>query len=430
MSKRTLATLPCHWRLARQRRWGRDFRLPCAGSKLPVAQNKARAERRGSILIVTMCICFLLAGMVLVFCRSMRVEAIASANQVASVSASAIERGAEQYALAIIDQQKDQVYYNAESTYYGVQVGDGYFFLLRPNYGDDTLPQFGFVDEAGKLNINTATLEMLLRLPGMTDDLAAAIMDWRDEDSDVTALGAENEYYLSLPQPYYCKNGPFEAVEEMLLVRGMTPEAMYGQNYSLTGMMNRDPNAQNQMLNTDPALARGLYDLLTVYSTEPNTATTTTTTTRGGAVTGGQQTQQPKKGLININTAPRDVLFCLPGIEDSDVTNLLSARNSANITPGDMTWAASALGGKAQAISQYITGSSYQYSADILAVAGNGRGFKHVRIVIDARSSPPKIVFRRDLTDQGWPMDQETLRSLRAGQGVPTSNRQMLGGSL
>ena len=95
-----------------------------------------------------------------------------------------------------------------------------------------------------------------------------------------------------------------------------------------------------------------------------------------------------------------------------------------------MTWATSALGGKAGAVAQYITGSSYQYSADILAVTGNGRGFKRVRIVIDARSSPPKIVFRRDLTDQGWPMDPQTLRSLRAGQGVPSSNRQLLGGSL
>ena len=394
--------------------------------------NVVVRNRRGTILIVTMCICFLLAGMVLVFCRSMRVEAIASANQVASVSASAIERGAEQYALAIIDQQKDQVYYNAESTYYGVQVGDGYFFFLRPNYGDDTLPQFGFVDEAGKLNINTATLEMLMRLPGMTDDLAAAIMDWRDEDSDVSNFGAENEYYLALRQPYYCKNGPFEAVEEMLLVRGCTPEVMYGQNYSLQGVMNRDQSAQNGMFNTDPALARGLYDLLTVYSVEPNTGTTATTAGANTGRTGAtnQQTQQPKKGLININTAPRDVLYCLPGIEDSDVTNLLSARSSANITPGDMTWATSALAGKAGAISQYITGTSYQYSADILAVTGNGRGFKHVRVVIDARTSPPKIVFRRDLSDQGWPMDQETLRSLRAGQGVPTSNRQMLGGSL
>ncbi|HEV8292327.1 MAG TPA: helix-hairpin-helix domain-containing protein [Tepidisphaeraceae bacterium] len=385
-------------------------------------------RRHGTILIVTMCICFLLAGMVLVFCRSMRVEAIASANQVASVSASAIERGAEQYALAIIDQQKDQVYYNAESTYYGVQVGDGYFFFLRPNYGDDSLPSFGFTDEAGKVNINTATLEMLLRLPGMTDDLAAGIMDWRDEDSDISNFGAENEYYLSLPQPYYCKNAPFEAVEEVLLVRGATAELVYGQNYLLQGAIGRDQMTQNTMLNTDPALARGLYDLLTVYSIEPNTGTTTGG--GGGTTGGGNQQQQPRRGLINVNTAPREVLFCLPGLEDSDVTNLLSARNSANITPGDISWVANAIQGKAPAIAQYITGSSYQYSANIVAVSGNGRGFKHVRIVVDARTSPAKIVYRRDLTDQGWPMDQQTLRSLRAGQGVPASTRPLLGGSL
>jgi type II secretory pathway component PulK len=389
---------------------------------------KLHTRRRGTILIVTMCICFLLAGMVLVFCRSMRVEAIASANQVASVSASAIERGAEQYALAIIDQQKDQVYYNAESTYYGVQVGDGYFFFLRPNYGDDSLPSFGFTDEAGKVNINTATLEMLLRLPGMTDDLAAGIMDWRDEDSDISNFGAENEYYLSLPQPYYCKNAPFEAVEEVLLVRGATAELVYGQNYLLQGAIGRDQMTQNTMLNTDPALARGLYDLLTVYSIEPNTGTTTGG--GGGTTGGGNQQQQPRRGLINVNTAPRDVLFCLPGLEDSDVTNLLSARNSANITPGDISWVANAVQGKAPAIAQYITGSSYQYSANIVAVSGNGRGFKHVRIVVDARTSPAKIVYRRDLTDQGWPMDQQTLRSLRAGQGVPASTRPLLGGSL
>jgi DNA uptake protein ComE-like DNA-binding protein len=395
-------------------------------------------QRRGTILIVTMCILFLLAGMVLVFCRSMRVEAIASANQVASVSASSIERGAEQYALAIIEQQKDQVFYNAESTYYGIQLGDGYFFFLRPNYGDDYTPSFGFMDEAGKVNINYATQEMLLRLPGSSDDLAASIMDWRDEDSDVSNFGAENEYYLSLPQPYYCKNAPFEAVEEVLLVRGATAELVYGQNYMLQGMMGRNQtttlpqnasqnspsnSSQSSTYATDQALARGLYDLLTVYSAEPDAATTGAGLPAAG---GGQQ--QPRKGLINVNTAPRDVLFCLPDMEDADVTNLLSARNSSTMTPGDTSWVSSAIPDKFGAIAQYITGSSYQYSANILAVAGNGRGFKHVRIVIDARTSPAKVVYRRDLTDQGWPIDQETLRSLRAGQGVSAPSRPFLGG--
>jgi len=381
--------------------------------------------RRGSILIVTTCICFMLAGMVLVFCRSMRVEMLASANQVAAVSASAIERGGEQFALAIIDQQKDQVFYNAESTYYGVQVGDGYFFLLRPNYGDDMLPSFGFVDEAGKVNINTATLEMLLRLPGMTDDLAAAIMDWRDPDSDISNFGAENEYYLSLPQPYYCKNADFEAVEELLLVRGAVAELVYGQNYLAQGMLGGNQAAQSGMFNTDPALARGLFDLLTVYSIEPNTGMGATV--GAGGVAGGQTTA-PRRGLINVNTAPRDVLFCLPGLEDSDVNNILSARNSASVTPGDISWLANATP-KAGAIAQFVTGSSYQYSAYILAVSANGRAFKHVRVVIDARTTPAKIVYRKDMTDQGWPMDQETLRSLRAGRGLAAPSRPLLGGT-
>jgi type II secretory pathway component PulK len=385
-----------------------------------------RAFRRGTILIVTMCITFLLAGMVLVFCRSMRVEAIASANEVASASAGAIERGAEQFALAMVDQQKDQVFQNTEQSYYAIQLGDGYFWLIRPNYGDDYLPSFGFVDEAGKVNINTAPLEMLLRLPGMTDDLAAAIMDWRDEDSEVSNFGAENEFYLSQPQAYYCKNAPFEAVEEMLLVRGSTVELLYGQNYLMRGAKNQELAGSIAPIG-DPQLARGLFDLLTVYSIEPNN---TGGQTGGGqqAGGGGQNQQQPRRGLININTAPRDVLFCLPGVDEADVNNMASVRTGAT-TIGDISWLADAVPGKAASLAQYITGSSYQYSANILAVSGDGRAFKHVRIVIDARNSPPVIVYRKDLTDQGWPLDQQTLMSLRNGQGISDSGRSMLGGS-
>jgi hypothetical protein len=116
-------------------------------------------------------------------------------------------------------------------------------------------------------------------------------------------------------------------------------------------------------------------------------------------------------------------------MEDADVTNLLSSRNSSTMTAGDISWIANAIPSKASAIAQYITGNSYQYSANILAVSGNGRGFKHVRIVIDARTTPAKIVYRKDLTDQGWPIDQETLRSLRAGHGLSAPSRPFLGGS-
>jgi type II secretory pathway component PulK len=59
-------------------------------------------RRRGTILIVTMFIVFTLASLVLVMGASMRVEAMAAANMTASLQASAIEHGAEQYVLALL----------------------------------------------------------------------------------------------------------------------------------------------------------------------------------------------------------------------------------------------------------------------------------------------------------------------------------------
>jgi general secretion pathway protein K len=52
--------------------------------------------------------------------------------------------------------------------------------------------------------------------------VAEAIADWRDEDSDRRPHGAENFDYQT--RGYVCKDGPFENVEELLLVKGMTPE--------------------------------------------------------------------------------------------------------------------------------------------------------------------------------------------------------------
>jgi general secretion pathway protein K len=53
-------------------------------------------------------------------------------------------------------------------------------------------------------------------------------MDWRDPDDLHRASGAENEYYRSLTPPYTAKNGPFDMVEDLLWVRGVTPELFYG----------------------------------------------------------------------------------------------------------------------------------------------------------------------------------------------------------
>jgi general secretion pathway protein K len=86
-----------------------------------------------------------------------------------------------------------------------------------------------WVDEAGKININRADEETLRRIftnlgveePNKTI-LVDSIMDWRDPDDLHRTNGAENDYYRSLTPAYSAKNGPFDTVEDLLWVRGMT----------------------------------------------------------------------------------------------------------------------------------------------------------------------------------------------------------------
>ena len=66
-------------------------------------------------------------------------------------------------------------------------------------------------------------------------------------------------------------------------------------------------------------------------------------------------------------------------------------------------------------IGSYITTRSYQFSADIVSVCGNGRAFRRCRIVVDALDSPPRIIYRQDLTPLGWPLSPELLAELRSG---------------
>ena len=122
------------------------------------------------------------------------------------------------------------------------------------------------------------------------------------------------------------------------------------------------------------------------------------------------------RGLINVNTAPKQVLLCLPGLEESDVSALIAARSADNVDRSSIAWVADALPPtKAVGIGSYLTARSYQFSANIVSVAGSGRSFRRCRIVVDARNSPPRVIYRQDLTSLGWPLAEEILLELRSG---------------
>src|SRR5207237_2729069 len=135
-----------------------------------------------------------------------------------------------------------------------------------------TEPVFGLVDEASKLNLNTATTNMLASLPNISAELAAAIIDWRDADSTVSQSGAESETYNRLQPAYNCKNAPFETVDELRLVYGATLSMLYGEDANLNGALDRNENDGSALLpddNRDGKLDPGLFEYVTVYSQQP-----------------------------------------------------------------------------------------------------------------------------------------------------------------
>jgi type II secretory pathway component PulK len=375
-------------------------------------------RRRGAILIIAMTVSFTMAMVVLVMCRTMAVEAMASANEAALIQADAVERGAEQYAIGLLSTNQAAVMGLTDDYFAAIQVGDGYFWILRPNYEDAWLPLYGFVDECSKLDLNYATVDQLYMLPGMTDEAAPAIVDWRSAGAAQPG-GAKDDYYLSLPDPYYCKQSPYETVEEVMLVRGVTREMLYGDGTAPPLGQQSMLGTTNRPLFSDPTLSRGLFDLFTVHAYSPRT--------------GGGGGNQPNRGRVNVNTAPREVLMTLIpfGIQENDVDNLISYR-SANVDPSatDTSWVRQVVGNRGDRFNDRICGQSQRYSADILAVSGNGRAFRRVRIVIDSTQTPPAIIYRRDMTDRGWPMDQEILTSLRNGTWAGQTGSSMMGGAL
>jgi general secretion pathway protein K len=111
--------------------------------------------------------------------------------------------------------------------------------------------------ESSRLNLNQTAPEDLLRLVtalgverGRAIEITRAVVDWRTPASE-GALTGFDQYYLSLTPSFRPLHASFRETEELLLVKGMTPEIYYGA-------YERDPRGQWRMVG-------GLADCVTVY---------------------------------------------------------------------------------------------------------------------------------------------------------------------
>jgi type II secretory pathway component PulK len=453
------------------------------------------SHRRGAVLIVALWVTIALTGMVLTFAFSMRTEAMAAANRIAQAQAEAAEHGAEQWLLCVVDQESVSPGTIAETNIEARQIGQCFVWVVRPDCNESGVLAYGLDDEAGKVDLNTASRDMPLNLPAMTEDVADSIIDWRDVDSSTSAQGAEDDYYMSLPEAYHCKNGNFESVDELLLVKGITSDLLYGYDRNRNGIIDGNEAVSGNpgtMFNANNDTGVGFAPYVSGYgvqvtsvaavaarSTAPinindkrsgnmaqlrsrlssagiaslDTIVQNTTaapeannlfhyywlarlnvddftrifsqTTAGQFVpaTGPPPATRPAApalAKVNINTAPEQVLMCLPGLTQSDAQAIISQRQSTTVTsdPTNIAWIAPLLDtAKAASMGGLITGQSTVYSGDIVAISPDGRAFRRTRVVISAASGSARIIYRRDMTPAGWPLPTEIREAIRSGEG-------------
>jgi len=364
------------------------------------------SSERASALIIVMWIAFGLVAITLYFGQSMSFELRASDNRAAAIEAEQAIYGAARYITNVLARVTEPGLIPATNTYRSddLAIGDARVWFIgrndRQNYGINNA--WGLVDEGSKLNLNVVTTNMLYYLPNMTPELAAAIIDWRDTDEDLTEGGAESETYMRRTPAYTCKNTNYESVAELHMVAGMNAEYLFGEDSNLNGLLDMNENDGETAAptdNRDGRLDPGFMEYFTVYTRIPTIGTNINDQaglqalfqTKFGASRAGQLRASPPaagggggggaaggaaaqfnnlfefyyqsgltaeemaqiegslvctnatNALININTAPEAVIACIPGIGPENSAKVISYRTSNPGQLNTIAWLGDAL---------------------------------------------------------------------------------------
>jgi DNA uptake protein ComE-like DNA-binding protein len=169
-------------------------------------------------------------------------------------------------------------------------------------------------------------------------------------------------------------------------------------------------NAQNP--NQTPSTITSVADfMVTTQMTADEFALVHTDLTATTATNGIAQ------GLVNVNTASAAVLSAIPGIGPDNAPSVIAFRQGHPELMTSFAWLTQVLPvASIRQAGRYITDQSYQFSADIAAVAANGRGYCRERIVFDTTAAKPRIIYRQDLTGFGWALGRTTRRVLNGAR--------------
>jgi len=277
--------------------------------RIPPAQTN-----RGIALIIVMVVITFFSISVAVFSYQMKVETKLARNSGFDSQMDWLGRSGIELAKYVLGQQRtipNEPYDSLNQKWAGGPgnsnsiLADVRLDNLTIGYGNVSVK---ITDCERKININVADEVVLNHAMSVTGVEAAdastivgSILDWIDTDDQTHMGGAESEYYQSFDPPYVAKNGPIDDINELLLVKGVTPELFWGPKYSGPSSVQKRSGWHTDF-GKDVLQTRyqvGLVDVFSPFGMK----------------------------FVNINTASATVLQMFPVIDENAASSIIQFRS-------------------------------------------------------------------------------------------------------
>jgi hypothetical protein len=340
--------------------------------------------------------------------------------------------------------------------------------------------QFGLIPESGRISLGALTdtnvpqgirdnlRTALSVLPGMSSEITAAIVDWGDADDEPDADGGaerSDSAYQGATVPYAPRNGQFETLDELRLVRGVTDTLFFGEDLNTNGKLDpgEDANGNGRLdpglrevvtlnaieqpptpagnppsivnlINNPGARSEIIADLFTDRALQVATDVNAVAASLGGpfrnrlhflslndftdeeiaALWPRISGPEGRYGLVDAWSCHETVLVALVGADIAG--RIMNARPTS--MPASPAWLVRALS-PADAITagMVLTSGGYQFRADIVAISGDGAGWVRLEAHIDCATGYPRVTALRSADALGWPFPGVTREKLRRAGG-------------
>jgi len=261
----------------------------------PSARPAGPLRSRGSALLMVLWVSAALAAISFSLASTVRGETERTATAVDSLrsyylAVGGVQRGMVELLWGIVHPDQRMIPKGATVVNYTFPSGEVRLELLP---------------EAGKLDVNNAPVADLYRLlialgqpEGAARDIASAIDDWRHSGGE----GGFDGFYTAQTPSFRAPHASFQEIEELLLVKGVTPELFYGTYVPADTLENANPNGPRLVPRP------GLMDCLSVY---------------GG------------RGQVDVNTASPATLAAI-GLNSYAISALVTRREIKPLTMGDL----------------------------------------------------------------------------------------------